>query len=177
MFPWARMCEDKACCGCRICHWQSGMFVLIREHQALCFSDAVSVPGLSWIQLWLVAFVAGSGAISCPAFGSAPQRLCGISGEPSVAWGSTVPLPGFTKKFMIAVVTSFPWEAGELVENIFLPYLVFSRCSFWWCHGRCEDRSKEILGEFTPFLPLTMAHNSRSICTALPLGAYHSDAL
>lgn len=36
------------------------------------------------------------------------------------------------------------------VENIWLPHLVFSRCSFRWCHGGCEDRSQEILGEFTP---------------------------
>lgn len=177
MFLWAWMCEGKACCSCRICHWQSGMFMLIRERQASCFSDAVSVPGLSWIQLWLVAFVAGSGAIFCPAFSCAPQRPCGVRGEPSVAWGSAGPLPGFTNKFMIAVVTSSPWGAGALAENICLLYLVFSRCSFWWCHGRCEDRSKEILGEFTLFLPLPTAHNSRSICTALPLRAYHSDAL
>lgn len=151
--------------------------MLIREHQALCFSDAVSVLGLSWIQLWLVAFVAGSGAISCPAFSSALQRPRGIRGEPCVVWESAGPLPGFTNKFMIAMVTSSPQGDGELAENICLPYLVFSRCSFWWCHDGCEDRSKEILGEFTLFLPPPTAHNSHSICTALPLHVYHSDAL
>lgn len=177
MFLWAWMCEGKACCGCRICYWQSGMFVLIRERQASWFLDAVSVPGLSWIQLWLVAFVAGSGTISCPAFPSAPQGLHGIRGEPSVVWGSADRLPRFTNKFMIAMVTSCSWGPGDLAENICLHYLVFCRCSFWWRHDGGEDRSKEILGEFTPLLPLPTAHNSRSICTALPLRAYHSDAL
>uniref|UniRef100_A0A8C0EJ70 Glutamate dehydrogenase 1, mitochondrial n=1 Tax=Bubo bubo TaxID=30461 RepID=A0A8C0EJ70_BUBBB len=110
MFLWARMCEGKACCGCRIHHWQSGMFVLIRERQASCFSDAVSVPGLSWIQLWLVAFVAGSGPVSCPAFGSAPQRPHGIREESCVGSGSAGPMPGFANKVTIAVVTFSPGE-------------------------------------------------------------------
>lgn len=113
MFLWAQMCKGKACCGCRIRHWQSGMFVLIRERQAPCFSDAVSVPGLSWIQLWLVALVAGSGSVSCPAFSSALQRPRGVRGEPCVAWGSGGPLPGFTNKVTIAMVAFSPRGAGR----------------------------------------------------------------
>ena len=46
--------------------------------------DAVSVPGLSWIQLWLVAFVAGSEPVSCPAFGS--SRRCRMALGGSHVW-------------------------------------------------------------------------------------------
>lgn len=151
MLLWAQMCEGMS--RCRTRHWQPGMLVLIRKCQASCSPDAVAVPGLSWIQLWLVAFVAGSGSISCPALGSALHRLHGITREPCVVWGSSGPLPGFTNTVTIAIVTSSPWGAGELAENICLPYPAFSRCSFLCCHGGCEDQSKEILGEFTPRFP------------------------
>lgn len=151
MPPWAQMSEGTSCC--RISPWQPGMLVLIRKCPASSSSDAVSVPGLSWIQLWLVAFVAGSRSISHPASSSALQRLHGITREPWGAWGSRGPLPGFTNTVTIARVTSSPWGAGELAENICLPYPAFPRCSFLCCHGGCEDESKEMLGEFTPRFP------------------------
>lgn len=67
--------------------------------------------------------------------------------------GKRGPLPGFTNTVTTATVTSSPWGAGELAENICLPYPAFSRCSFLCCHGGCEDQSKETLSEFTPRFP------------------------
>lgn len=75
------MCKGRACCGCRIHRWQPRVFVLIREPQASCCSETVSVPGLSWIQLWLLPAVAGSGSVSCPAFSSLPWGLHGVRGS------------------------------------------------------------------------------------------------
>lgn len=172
MLLWAQMCEGMSCC--RIHHWQPGMLVAIRKCQTLSSSDAV--PGLSWIQLWLLAFVAGSRSISHLAFSSALQRLPGITREPCVAWGSGGPLPGFTSTVTIATVTSSPWGAGELAENICLPYPAFSRCSFLCCMvGVRINPRKHWVSSLLVSLPT--AHNSRSICTALPLRAYHSDVL
>lgn len=93
-----------------------------------------------------------------------------------VAWGSGGPLPGFTNTVTIATVTSSPWGAGELAENICLPYPAFSRCSFLCCMvGVRINPRKYWVSSLLVSLPT--AHNSRSICTALPLGAYHSDVL
>lgn len=175
MFLWAQTREGRAGCACRIHHWRSGMFILIREHQASCFSKAVSVPGLSWIQLWLVAFVAGSGATACPAFSSAPQSpWCEQRASP--VWCGAVLTPCLHSPTSSQLSWSPP-APRELAKNICLPYPVFSRCSFRWCRDRCKDQTEESLGEFAPLLPPPTAHNSCSVCTALPLCAAHSDAL
>lgn len=96
-----------------------------------------------------------------------------LRGELCVAWGSSVPLPGFTSRVLIATVTSS--SPGELAENICLPYPVFSRCPFWWCHDgmRIDPRKYSV----SSLLPPPTACYSQSVSTALPLRAYHSDAL
>lgn len=166
MPPWAQMSEGTSCC--RIPPWQPGMLVLIRKCPASSSSDAVSETGLSWIQLWLVAFVAGSRSISHPASSSALQRLHGITREPWGAWGSVAPCLDSPTRSQLPESLPPPgeqvsWQRTSVCLTQPFPDVPFCVAMV----GVRMNPRKCWVSSLLVSLPT--AHNSRSICTALPL--------